>query len=162
MSTPASIQKHPIHPMLVAFPIGLWGFSLVCDIFYHAGTQNPFWKTLAFYSMAGGIIGAVLAAVPGFIDYLSLTDARAKKIATTHMALNLVVVAMFIFNLGIRYNGLPSSDTLGTLLSVVGVAGLCVSGWLGGALVFEHGVGVSTPQERQEEERRIDIGRRAA
>jgi uncharacterized membrane protein len=160
MSTPASIQKHPIHPMLVAFPIGLWGFSLACDIFYHAGPQNPFWKTLAFYSMAGGIIGALLAAVPGFIDYLSLTDARAKKIATIHMVLNLVVVVMFVFNLGIRYNGFPSSDTLGTLLSLAGVAGLCVSGWLGGALVFEHQVGVTMP--KKEEERRIDSVRRAA
>lgn len=161
MSTPASIRRHPIHPMLIVFPIGLWVFSLACDVIYHAGTHNPLWKTISFYSMAGGIIGALLAAVPGFIDYLSLTDTRAKKIATTHMVLNLVVVALFIFNLGIRYNGTPSSDTLGTLLSVVGVAALCVSGWLGGVLVYEHRVGVSSSREEQQE-RRADSGRHVA
>src|SRR4051812_37393558 len=108
MNTPASIRSHPIHPMLIVFPIGLWIFSLVCDIAYHAGAHDVFWKTAAFYTMAGGIVGALLAAVPGFIDYLSLTDRQAKRIATTHMVLNLTVVAIFLFNLGIRYNAAPS------------------------------------------------------
>src|SRR5215831_4724683 len=108
MNTPASIRRHPVHPMLIAFPIGLWVFSLVCDVMYFAGPGNLFWENLAFYSMAGGIIGALLAAVPGFIDYLSLTDRTLKKIATTHMVLNLTMVALFIFNLGLRYSSSPS------------------------------------------------------
>src|SRR5437016_746357 len=108
MSSPASIRSHPIHPMLIVFPIGLWVFSLVCDIVYHAGSHNEFWKAVAFYTMAGGIIGALLAAVPGFIDYLSLTDRRAKQIATTHMVLNLIIVVLFIFNLGVRYTPSPA------------------------------------------------------
>src|SRR6185436_16114636 len=142
MNTPASVRSHPLHPMLIAFPIGLWVFSLVCDVFYHAGTHNPVWKTVAFYTIAGGIAGALLAAIPGFIDYLSLTDHRLKKIATTHMVLNLIVVALFIFNLGIRYNASPTGDMFGLALSLVAIGLLSMSGWLGGALVFEHGVGV--------------------
>jgi uncharacterized membrane protein len=156
MNTPASVRNHPIHPMLIVFPIALWIFSLVCDVIYHAGPHNPLWKEIAFYSIAGGIIGALLAAVPGFIDYLSLFDRRVKKIATTHMVLNLGVTALFIFNLGIRYNGLPTSDVLGIALSIVGIGVLGISGWLGGSLVYEHHIGVSTPRE----ERFID--RRAA
>ena len=158
MTTPASIRRHPIHPMLIVFPVGLWVFSLACDIIYHLGANDPVWKNLAFYSMAGGIIGALLAAVPGFIDYLSLTDPRVKMTATTHLALNLIVVALFIFNLGLRYNALPSSNSSGTLLSVAAIAVLCVSGWMGGTLVYEHRVGVSTPRAEKE----FGTGRRAA
>jgi uncharacterized membrane protein len=70
MRTPASISKHPIHPMLIVFPIGLWIFSLVCDLLHLAGASGDAWLTVAFYSMVGGLIGALCAAVPGFIDLL--------------------------------------------------------------------------------------------
>src|SRR4051812_9685344 len=160
MSSPASIRNHPIHPMLVAFPIGLWVFSLVCDIFYHAGSHNELWKEIAFYTLAGGIAGALLAAVPGFIDYLSLTNPRAKQIATTHMVLNLVVVLIFIFNLGVRYNAAPSSDMFAVSLTVVGIALMSVSGWLGGSLVYVHHVGVA--REVAPEDDQIKNQRRAA
>jgi uncharacterized membrane protein len=141
--------------MLVALPIGLWIFSLVSDVMYHAGPQNIFWKNVAFYTMAGGIVGALLAAIPGFIDYLSLKDRRLKKIATTHMVLNLVVVALFIFNLGARYSASTAGDMFGLVLSVVGIAILAASGWLGGILVYEHRVGVSEPREERDTQRRV-------
>jgi uncharacterized membrane protein len=153
MATPASFREHPIHPMLIVFPIALWIFSLVCDICYHAGSQNEFWKSAAFFSMAGGVIGAVLAAVPGFIDYLSITDRTTKKVATTHMALNLVVVALFLFNLGIRYNA-ASSEMLGVVLSVAGVGLMSVSGWLGGSLVYVHHLGIAPKRDDRGIERR--------
>ncbi|MGH9834655.1 MAG: DUF2231 domain-containing protein [Blastocatellia bacterium] len=60
----ASIGGHPIHPILVAFPIGLWVFSLVSDIVYFMGWGSAIWNDVAFYSMAGGIVGALLAAAP--------------------------------------------------------------------------------------------------
>src|SRR4051812_17343263 len=154
MSSPASIRNHPIHPMLVAFPIGLWVFSLVCDVFYHAGSHSQLWKEIAFYTMAGGIAGALLAAVPGFIDYLSLTNPRAKQVATTHMVLNLVVVLIFIFNLGVRYNAAPSGDMFGVSLTVVGIGLMSVSGWLGGSLVYVHHVAVAPENDHREDERR--------
>src|SRR5262245_20572934 len=145
MTSPASIREHPIHPMLIVFPIALWIFSLACDVCYYAGSRNEFWKSAAFYSIAGGIIGAVLAAVPGFINYLSITNRETKKIATTHMTLNLVVVALFLFNLGIRYNYNPatSPEMFGVVLSVVAIALMAVSGWLGGSLVYVHHVGIA-------------------
>jgi uncharacterized membrane protein len=150
MSTPASIDKHPIHPMLVAFPIGLWIFSLVCDFIYHAGAHNVFWKGVAFYTMMGGLIGALFAAIPGFIDYLSLRERRIKKIATTHMVLNLIVVALFLFNLGIRYNASPDNEVFGVFLSIFAIVILGVSGWLGGSLVYIHGVAVEPPSLKEE------------
>ena len=147
MSSPASIRSHPIHPMLIVFPIALWIFSLICDVIYHAGPHNVFWKGVAFYTMVAGVAGALLAAVPGFIDYLSLRDRRVKRIATTHMVLNLIVVALFLFNLGVRYNASPDNEFFGVVLSVLAIAILAVSGWLGGSLVYVHGVAVNVSTE---------------
>jgi uncharacterized membrane protein len=147
MSSPASIHKHPMHPMLIVFPIGLWIFSFVCDIVYHAGSHMVLWKEMAFYTMLGGVVGAVLAAVPGFIDYLAIGDVYVRRIATTHMVLNLAVVALFIFNLGLRFSG--SSEMLPVILSLVGIAVLTVSGWLGGSLVYEHQVAVDPGANRR-------------
>ena len=154
MSTPASVRNHPVHPMLVVFPIALWIFSLICDAIYHLGPHNMFWKGVAFYSMAGGIVGALLAAIPGFMDYMSLTDRRVKRIATTHMVLNIIVIALFLFNLGFRYNASPSGEVFGLVLSIIAISFMSVSGWLGGALVYEHHVGVSPRRDEREIERR--------
>jgi len=153
MTSPANIREHPIHPMLVGFPIALWIFSLICDIFYHAGSQSEFWKSAAFYLMAAGIVTALLAAIPGFIDYLSITELRTKKIATTHMILNLVIVALFLFNLGMRYKGAASAEMFEVVLSVVAIALLAVSGWLGGSLVYVHHVGLAPKRDSREIDR---------
>ena len=80
MSSPASIRKHPVHPMLVVFPIGLWVFALVCDV-VHAMGGDASWQTVATFCIGGGIVGAVLAAVPGLIDYFSIDEAEMKLIA---------------------------------------------------------------------------------
>jgi uncharacterized membrane protein len=141
MSSPASIKDHPIHPMLVAIPIGLWVFSLVSDIIYAAGWGGPVWNDVAYYTMVGGVIGALLAAIPGFIDYLSINDEKTKRTGTRHLLLNLSIVAMYIVNIVIRTDGTPGS-TLPILLSVITVGALLYSGWLGGDMVYEHGMGV--------------------
>lgn len=140
MRTPASIARHPIHPMLVPLPIGLWIFSLVCDLIHAGGSTNPAWPTVALYTMGGGIVGALLAAVPGLIDLLSLPPGP-RKTAIAHMTINLVVVALYVVNFWLR---LPAPENPGGLvwLSLLSVALLAVSGWLGGKMVYEHGVAV--------------------
>jgi uncharacterized membrane protein len=140
MASRASIAKHPIHPMLVAFPIGLWVFSLTGDIIYITGWGGVVWKDVAFYTMAGGIVGALVAAVPGFIDLLSLSGKRL-KIGIAHMVINLSIVAIFAVNLWIRTKNIPNA-TLPVALSVIGVILLIVSGWLGGELIYVYGVAV--------------------
>src|ERR1700758_1956474 len=97
MRTPANIAGHPIHPMLVTIPIGLWLFSFVCDLIFHFGNNAPEWNTVALYAMGGGIVGALLAAVPGFIDLLSLPT-EPRKTALSHMAINLTIVLIYIVN----------------------------------------------------------------
>jgi len=146
MRTPASIAGHPIHPMLVPIPIGLWIFSLVCDLFHAGGSANPAWTTVAFYCMAGGIAGALLAALPGLVDLLSL-PAGPRGTAITHMSINLVVVALYVVNLWMRMDP-PHTPGKLVWLSLGSVGLLAISGWLGGKMVFEHGIAVDDNARR--------------
>ncbi|HET7730217.1 MAG TPA: DUF2231 domain-containing protein [Usitatibacter sp.] len=143
MRTPASIAGHPIHPMLVPIAIGCFIFSLAADIACLAtGARDP-WNLLAYYTMIGGIIGALLAALPGLIDLLSLPP-PIRSTAVTHMAINLTVVALYIVNAWMRHAS-PQDLKVPMILSFVAIALLVVSGWLGGKMVYEAGVGVQTP-----------------
>lgn len=160
METPASIAKHPIHSMLIVLPLGLWVFSLVSDIIYRTGLGPAVWNDVAFYTMAGGIVSALIAAVPGLIDLLSLSG-RSKVIGIWHMSFNLIAVAIFAVNLWLR-TSYPPSATLPFALSLLGVALLGVSGWLGGELVYRHAVGVEPQPDvragqrsREKEPRRV-------
>jgi uncharacterized membrane protein len=140
MRTPANIAGHPIHPMLVALPIGLWVFSFVCDLCFAFGSGTLEWKVVALYAMGGGIVGALLAAVPGLIDLLSLLS-EPRKTALVHMVINLSVVVLYVLNFSLRLET-PTAPGL-VWLSALTIAMLLVSGWLGGKLVYLGGVAVS-------------------
>jgi uncharacterized membrane protein len=127
--------------MLVVFPIGLWVFSLVSDFIFVTGVGGPVWSTIAAYTMAGGLVGALLAAIPGLIDLLSIRDPQVKKVGLTHMTLNLIVVVLYAINLWLRL-ATGSGTGLPMVLSIVAVLMLGISGWLGGELVYRHGVAV--------------------
>jgi len=109
---------------------------------YHFHWGGPVWKDLAYYTLAGGIITALLAAVPGFIDLLSLTEPKLKRIGVIHMVINLVVVGLYIVNLVLR-RGQNVDSPIPVILSAVAVVLLGISGWLGGELVHAYGVSVS-------------------
>lgn len=133
-------KNHPIHPMLIPLPIGMWIFSLAADIIYRAG-GNPSWSTVAYYSMAGGIIGAIVAAIPGFLDYLDIGPSRVKQTAMQHMLLNVAALVLYIINFIIRGGANPNA-VAPFILSIIGVLGIIVSGWLGGHMVYVHGMAV--------------------
>jgi uncharacterized membrane protein len=141
MASPASFQKHPIHPMLIPFPIALWIFSFICDLVYALDWGGGIWNEMAFYTMAGGLFGALVAAVPGYLDFRSLSDPGVQRIGRWHMLINLFVVVLFAINLWLRTASEPGA-TLPFALSLIGIALLGVSGWLGGEMVYVHGVAV--------------------
>jgi uncharacterized membrane protein len=145
MRRPASTFKHPIHPMLIVFPIGLWIFSLACDLIRLAVASADAWSTVAFSSMIGVLIGALCAAVPGFNDLLFYKGGAppVKKIALTHMAIDLMAVVLYAIWLRAR-SATNSGTSLSApvVLSIIGVALLFVSGRLGGQMVHVYGVGV--------------------
>ena len=146
MASPASIGGHPIHPMIVPFPIGLWVFSLIADVVY-LWRGNPIWRDyIAFYALLGGIIGAAAAAVPGLIDWLSLKNPKVVKIANWHARLNVIALLVFAASFYLRTSGgatfVSGSNSIPIALSVLGVILISISGYLGGEMVFKHGVAV--------------------
>ncbi len=126
--------------MLVPIAIGLWLFSLLCDLVHRFGAASPNWEVVAWYTMIGGIVGALIAAVPGFIDLLSLPK-DIQRTGIKHMALNLTIVVLFVINAFMRRDGVTDAAIW---LSVIAVCLLAVSGWLGGKMVYEAGVAVDT------------------
>jgi uncharacterized membrane protein len=141
-TTPASVDRHPLHAILVAFPMGLWIFSLVCDVVWRFASRDAVWHLMAWYTLVAGVIGALVAAVPGLIDFFSITDPRAGKVGMAHLILNVALVVLYSVNAWIR-TVLGADAVIPVLLSVVGVAGLVVTGWLGGEMVYVHKVGVA-------------------
>lgn len=149
MASRASIGGHPIHPMLIPFPIALFVFSFVADLIY-LWRGNPVWREyVAFYAMLGGIIGAAAAAIPGLIDWATLTDRAAVKVANWHARINIITLLIFVASFYLRTTSgaawIPNMPMLPFILSIVGVVGLSIAGYLGGELVFKHGVAVATP-----------------
>src|SRR6185503_7263839 len=153
METRATVAEHPIHPMLVPFPIALWIFSLASDLIFLFGFGGPLWKDVALYTMIGGIIGGLAAAIPGYIDYRTLTDPVVVRVAQLHMMINVGLVLLFSVNAGLRlFNG--AQALLPVFLSGLGVAALGVSGWLRGALVYVQGVAVQPQPDTPAPQRR--------
>ena len=137
--------RHPIHPMLVHFPIGFLVLSFLLDLVSLAFPEVPNLVRGSFYAMLLGIITALLAAVPGFVDYSDIRrDQPSKVTATTHMILNLMVVTIYGINLWIRSSALsdPKIGLPPLLLSIIGVSLLSVSGYLGGRLIYDEGIAV--------------------
>ena len=154
MASRASIGGHPIHPMLIPFPIGLLVFSVVADLIY-LWRGNSVWENhVAFYTLLAGIIGGAAAAIPGLIDWATLTDPAAVKVANWHARVNIIGLVIFIASFYLRTTSgakwITSFPMLPIILSLVGVIGLTIAGYLGGELVFRHGVAVNAAPSHPE------------
>lgn len=145
MRSSANIGGHPIHTMLIPFPIGLWVFSFIADLIF-LWRGNPAWESVAFYTLAGGCVGAALAAVFGLIDLLGVKDNQAFRTGLIHAGCNVVSLLIFAASWYLRTTGgsqmVGANSKIPVVLSAIGVVILAVAGWLGGELVFRHGVGV--------------------
>ncbi len=142
----ASIGRHPLHPMIIPIPIGLWIFSIVADIIFKMGWGGPGWNDAAFYTMGGGIVGALIAALPGMIDLTGITNSKTMSMGIWHMSFNLIAVVLYAINFWLRMHR-PPGDTLPIVLSVIGILLITISGWLGGEMVYVRGVAVEQPPD---------------
>jgi uncharacterized membrane protein len=150
MKSRAAIAGHPLHPIFVAIPIGLWSFAPLCDLIYLFGWGDASWKTAAFYCIGGGLLGAIPAIITGLIDFPIVEGAAARLIAKFHLALNSVVSLMFLTSFGLRFEEFKTTFGLvPVILSVAGAGVLGVSGWLGGELVSRFGVSVNRESPRE-------------
>ncbi|CAN5720792.1 DUF2231 domain-containing protein [soil metagenome] len=155
MSSKASIAGHPVHPMLISFPLALWTTSFVADGIYYLW-HNSSLLLISKFLLAAGCLGAIAAAIPGIIDWSAIRNSKVKGIANWHALLNVVALIIFGTSLFLRMKvGAPwvnYSLKIPFLLSLGGVILISISGWLGGALSFEHGVGVAPQHDSPEEE----------
>ncbi len=128
--------------MLITVPIGALVSSVVFDI-VHLATGNAVWASAAFWTMAIGIIGALVAAIPGFVDWWRIPRAtRAKQVGVTHMLVQLLGTTIFIINWLMRYHAAESAGVGLFILSVFALILISIGGWLGGELVERLGIGV--------------------
>jgi uncharacterized membrane protein len=137
---------HPFHPVLVTVPIGAWVASLVFDIVaLSADDKESTFAQGAYWLIGIGIVGAVLAAVFGLMDLLAIPrGTRAFTTGITHMVLNLVAVVLFAVNFFVRAaDDADEATVLGFVLSLIALAILGASGWLGGKLAYTYGVRVA-------------------
>jgi uncharacterized membrane protein len=142
MRARARLFGHPIHQMLIVFPLGLLTTAVILDV-VHLVRGGQLSATMAFWLIAGGIVGGLVAAIFGLIDWLSIPrDTRARRIGLLHGVGNVVVVALFAGSWLLRRDQPLSPETLALVLSFAGAALAMVTGWLGGELVDRLGVGV--------------------
>jgi uncharacterized membrane protein len=138
----ANLFGHPLHPILITLPIGLFAATLLFDVLYWA-TGAEIWATGALWLLGFGLLAAALAAVAGLIDFTG--DARIRNIsdAWQHAIGNVVLVLIQLFSFYQRYRyGATAVVPVGLGLSVVAVLLMLFTGWKGGELVFRHRVAV--------------------
>ncbi|HET7604729.1 MAG TPA: DUF2231 domain-containing protein [Sphingomicrobium sp.] len=137
----AKIGAHPIHPMLIPFPIVCFIGVLVTDIVF-LNNHDPGWATASRYLLGVGIVMAALAAVAGLTDFMGSERIRSMGDAVKHMLANVTAVVLEIVNFFVRLNSDSAIAGIGVILSAVVVLILIYSGWKGGDLVYRHGIGV--------------------
>ena len=143
MESRVKLLGHPVHPMLIVFPLGLLATAVIFDILYLI-FGNRLLPTASYYMIAAGILGGLLAAIFGFIDWLALPNgSRAKSIGLWHGLGNVTIVALFAISWFLRGNNvdfIPNGFAM--LLSFAGAALALVTAWIGGELVYRLGVAV--------------------
>jgi uncharacterized membrane protein len=136
----AAIRGHPIHPMLVPIPIALFVAALATDVAYIVDGSSG-WAIASRWLLGGGLAGALLAALAGFVDFAGSGRIRELRDAWLHLFANLTVVVIEGVNLVLRLPDPDVAASTGVALSAVAALVLLFSGWKGGELVFRHGVG---------------------
>jgi len=140
----STLAGHPAHPIVITFPVGLLPFSLVMDIAYLATRKKSFAQA-SFYSMVGGFLGGLISAATGAADYFSIPpNTAARKTANFHGLLNLGLLAIYGVNIAFRRQKEIPSGGAETLFSAAGNLALLISSWLGGSLIYEHGMRVQS------------------
>ncbi len=139
----AQVLGHPLHAMLVPFPITCFVGAFVTDIVY-SRTANTMWQNFSIWLITAGLIMGAVAGLMGMIDYLGDRRVREKRPATPHMILNIVALLLSLLNAFVHSrDGWTAVVPQGLILSGVVVVLLMASAWLGGSLTYRHGVGVA-------------------
>jgi uncharacterized membrane protein len=143
---------HPLHPMLIVAPAALIPFGFILDAM-HRSTDNDDYANAAYYSLVGGLVGGIAAGAAGAMDYMAIrSETEVKRTANTHAMLNGGALALTAANVALRKNR-PAHAGGSLALSALAAAGVLISGWFGGKLVYEQGMrvkGVSPVEDAPE------------
>src|SRR3712207_5252590 len=149
MESKFRVLGHGAHPMLIVFPLGLLATSVVFDLIYLAtGSANAVFSVVAYWMIYAGIVGGLVAAVPGWVDWLAIpAGTRAKSVGLAHGLGNVLVLLLFVAGCWVRHDTPAEPEThapstLALALSLAGAGLSLVTGWLGGELVERLGVAV--------------------
>ena len=142
----AAIAGHPMHPMVVPIPIGLLTAAVVSDLAY-AVTGDGFWARASRWLLGGGILGGLVAAGIGLVDFTTIRSARSAT-GVGHASGNAAILALSAVSLAIRQGSPRRVPPLAMALSALAGAMLAVTGWLGGELSYREGIGVIPDDER--------------
>jgi uncharacterized membrane protein len=141
MQSRARMMGHAIHPVLIVFPLGLLSTAVIFDILYLITDRGGF-PVAAAYSISAGVIGGLVAAVFGLVDWLAIPGGtRARRVGALHGVGNVVVVVLFALSWVLR-SGADEPGAGALILGFAGFALVGVTGWLGGELVERLGIGV--------------------
>ena len=162
----AALFRHPIHPMLIPFPIVTAALTiaslvgvLVTDIAYRS-SGNTFWAEASFWLLLAGVVTGAVAAIPGMIDFSTMDRVRRLTSAWLHGGGNLVAMVLAIINLSLRWSDpVAGAQGWGLTLSVLTVATLGVTGWLGGELSYRHRIGALNAESAVAENLNSDVAR---
>jgi uncharacterized membrane protein len=139
---PANLFGHPIHQMVIVFPLGLLATAVVFDMI-RAGTHQTIWSVTAYFMIGAGVISGLVAALFGLIDFLAVPErTRAKAYGLWHGLGNVAVLILFAASWWLRQSNPATPSQLAIGLSLVGLVVVLVTGWLGGELVDRFGMGV--------------------
>lgn len=142
MESRAKLLGHPIHPMLIVFPLGLLTTAVIFDLI-RLLTGKGYWSEIAFWMIIAGVIGGLAAAIFGLIDWLAIpAGTRAKTIGLYHGVGNVVVIGFFLASWLLRRDAPATPSAFAQVLSFLGIGIGLVTSWLGGELVDRLGVGV--------------------
>lgn len=142
MNSRIRVLGHPLHPMLIVFPLGLLGTAVIFDVLHILDRQGP-WAYLSFYLIGAGLVGGLIAASVGLLDWLEIPGGtRAKQVGLMHALSNSTVMVVFFFSWLMRRELPAAPELFALVLSFIGLAMSLVGGWLGGELVFRLSVGV--------------------
>jgi uncharacterized membrane protein len=141
MQGKATVAGHPVHPLLVTFPIGSYVAAVIADVIFVTGGSS-FWGTMSMWLIAFGIAGTLLAGFFGFVDYLSAPmSSQARRVANLHFLFNVCTLIVFGVAFAARY--FWPQFVWGHIATAAGICLLLVSGILGGTLAHRHLVGSS-------------------
>jgi len=135
-----AVMKHPIHPMLVVYPIALLSLTLPCDLVF-AFSADPFWARAAFWLTLTGFAVGVIAAIVGMVDFFTMRRVRSHVSAWSHFICAVVLMALAAANLRERWDDATNVLPWGLALSAAMALLVVVTGWLGGTLTFGHAIG---------------------